>query len=60
MKKKFSTTTLLQLIEQNDEDEYTIEWKTYSKIPEKILLSHDISLLFEDGRLKATRCSKGS
>lgn len=51
--KQFSkATTTLQLIEQKDNDEYTIEWKTSSEIPEKMLLSHDISLLFEDGRLK--------
>ncbi|RXI99456.1 hypothetical protein DS745_14635 [Anaerobacillus alkaliphilus] len=53
--KKFkSVQTSLKLIEQNDEDEYTIEWKTSSEITEKMYISHDISLLFEDGRLKET------
>lgn len=48
------TTTFLQLVEQNDEDEYILKWKTNSEINEKVYLSHDISLLFEDGRLKET------
>lgn len=44
-------TTALQLIDLNDEDEYTLEWKTTSETTEKINLGHDIALLFEDGRL---------
>lgn len=44
-------TTALQLIDLNDEDEYTLEWKTASETTEKIDLGQDIALLFEDGRL---------
>ncbi|WNF37773.1 hypothetical protein RJD24_04775 [Bacillaceae bacterium IKA-2] len=44
-------TTTLQLIDLNDDDEYTLEWKTTSETTDKIDLSHDIALLFEDGRL---------
>jgi hypothetical protein len=51
-KKFLNMKTTLRLIDQNDEDEYTIEWKTSSEISEEIYLSHNISLLFEDGRLK--------
>ncbi|QOY36130.1 hypothetical protein AWH56_000040 [Anaerobacillus isosaccharinicus] len=54
-KKKFKQVkTTLQLIDQHDEDEYTMEWKTSSEINEKMYIAHDISLLFEDGRLKET------
>lgn len=50
-------TTTLQLIDLNDEDEYTLEWKTTSETTGKIDLSQDISLLFEDGRLLETLSS---
>ncbi len=51
--KKFTkTSTTIELIDETDEDEYTLLWKTASEIDEKAFLSHDISLLFEDGRLK--------
>jgi hypothetical protein len=54
-KKKFvNANTSLILINQNDEDEYTLEWKTNSEIDEKLSIGHDISILFEDGRLKET------
>ncbi|MFN7251205.1 MAG: hypothetical protein ACK4M9_10475 [Anaerobacillus sp.] len=54
-KNKFlNANTSINLINQNDEDEYTLEWKTNSEIDEKLSISHDISLLFEDGRLKET------
>ncbi len=53
--KKFkSFQTTLKLIAHNDEDEYTIEWKTSSQTNEEMFISHDISLLFEDGRLRET------
>ncbi|MCT8139735.1 hypothetical protein H1D32_19715 [Anaerobacillus sp. CMMVII] len=51
-KKYKHVETTIELIDQNDEDEYTLIWKTKSEINEKLYLSHDISLLFEDGRLK--------
>ncbi|OIJ20258.1 hypothetical protein BKP45_09320 [Anaerobacillus alkalidiazotrophicus] len=54
-KKQFSkVSTTLKLMEQDDEDEYTIEWQTSSEIADKTYLSQDISLLFEDGWLKET------
>lgn len=53
--KKFTkTSTTIDLIDEMDEDEYTLLWKTDSEFDEKSYLSHDISLLFEDGRLKET------
>lgn len=49
-----SLVTKILFVDRNDEDEYTLEWKISSEIQEKVYLSHDISLLFEDGRLKDT------
>lgn len=46
--------TAITLLDQNDKDKYTIEWKTSSSIKDRLYIGYDISLLFEDGRLKDT------
>ncbi|WP_096201260.1 hypothetical protein [Bacillus sp. FJAT-45350] len=50
-------TTSLKVLLLEDEDEYTLEWDTTSTLDEVAYLRHDISLLFEDGRLKDTMSS---
>lgn len=47
-----SAATSLKLVDEKDEDEYSIRWKTSSNIGKKAYLRQDISLLYEDGRLK--------
>ncbi|WP_257345855.1 hypothetical protein [Pseudalkalibacillus decolorationis] len=49
-----SASTTLKLLEEEDEDEYSIRWKVNSTIGKDAYLRQDISLLFEDGRLKET------
>ncbi|WLD92066.1 hypothetical protein [Alkalihalobacillus sp. AL-G] len=49
-----SANTSLTLLEEKDEDEYSIRWRTNSTIGKKAYLRQDITLLFEDGRLKDT------
>jgi SHS2 domain-containing protein len=44
--------TTLSLLAEKDDDEYIIDWETFSSIENKIYLHQDVSLLFEDGRLK--------
>jgi uncharacterized membrane-anchored protein len=45
-------STTLNLIEQVDEDEYKLKWLARSEVNKPVYLRQDISLLFEDGRLK--------
>ncbi|MCD8502241.1 MAG: hypothetical protein LRY71_11825 [Bacillaceae bacterium] len=44
--------TDLQFNSKKDEDEYSIQWSTLSKVDENITMRLDISLLFEDGLLR--------
>jgi hypothetical protein len=47
----------INITEQNDEDDYTLGWVVESTLNQDAYLRHDISLLFEDGRLKDTLSS---
>lgn len=49
-----SASTSLSILTQEDEDEYTLSWKTESKTSETAYLRQDISLLYEEGRLLET------
>lgn len=44
--------TRLTLLNERDENEYVIKWTTSSSLKNPVYLRQDISLLFEDGRLK--------
>ncbi len=46
------TSTSLKMLSESDQDEYEINWTTNSKLKEPVYLRQDISLLYEDGRLK--------
>ncbi|MBU8905730.1 hypothetical protein [Desertibacillus haloalkaliphilus] len=48
------TSTSLQVLLLEDEDEYTLDWNTESSLDQVAYLRQDLSLLFEDGRLKET------
>ncbi|MBB5173125.1 hypothetical protein [Texcoconibacillus texcoconensis] len=43
--------TSLSIVDDFDEDQYTIGWNIASKVDEEVYLRQDVSLLFEDGRL---------
>ncbi|WP_349407812.1 hypothetical protein [Pseudalkalibacillus sp. SCS-8] len=47
-----SADTVLKILEEKDEDEYTIQWKVNSELGKTAYLRQDISLLYEDGLLK--------
>ncbi|MGO4887163.1 hypothetical protein ACJ2A9_05340 [Anaerobacillus sp. MEB173] len=49
--------TTLSLLHLDDEDEYTLKWELSSSLDQLTYLRHDISLLFEDGRLRDTMSS---
>lgn len=44
--------TIIELIDQIDEDEYELKWSTTSEVNKPVYLRQDISLLYEDGHLK--------
>ncbi len=46
-----SASTSLSILTQEDEDEYTLNWKSESTLSEVAYLRQDISLLYEEGRL---------
>ncbi|TLS36319.1 hypothetical protein [Pseudalkalibacillus caeni] len=46
--------TTIKILTQEDEDEYMIEWETFSETTKKAYLRQDISLLYEDGILVDT------
>lgn len=43
--------TKVNILEEKDEDEYTVQWKVNSTLGKKAYLRQDISLLYEDGIL---------
>ncbi len=46
-----SASTSLTILTQEDEDEYTLNWKTESTLSETAYLRQDLSFLYEEGRL---------
>lgn len=44
--------TDLKLLSETDQDEYNVEWNSFSDVEEPIYLRQDVSLLYIDGRLK--------
>ncbi len=46
-----SASTSLSILTQDDEDEYTLDWKTESSLSEVAYLRQDLSFLYEEGRL---------
>ncbi|WP_246945913.1 hypothetical protein [Bacillus pinisoli] len=46
--------TKLTLLNEKDNDEYMVEWETYSETDKKVYLRQDISFLYTDGVLSDT------
>ncbi|WP_347549609.1 hypothetical protein ABFG93_19165 [Pseudalkalibacillus hwajinpoensis] len=46
-----SASTSLTILTQEDEDEYTLNWKSESTLSESAYLRQDLSFLYEEGRL---------
>ncbi|MCA1031735.1 hypothetical protein LCL95_11935 [Bacillus timonensis] len=46
--------TTLSLVEEKDNDEYTLEWDVTSILNKEVFLRQDISLLYSNGRLKSS------
>ncbi|MGM7701978.1 hypothetical protein ACSVDE_09625 [Pseudalkalibacillus sp. Hm43] len=49
-----NANTKVNILEEKDEDEYTVQWKVDSTLGKKAYLRQDISLLYEDGMLRDT------
>ncbi len=52
-----SARTSLSILTQEDEDEYTLNWKSESTLSEVAYLRQDLSFLYEEGRLIDTMSS---
>ncbi len=49
-----NANTKVNILEEKDEDEYTVQWKVDSTLGKEAYLRQDISLLYEDGMLRDT------